>query len=419
MQNPKSPGYNRTEEVGGVRSILLLKDDRCPLESFRDKILNVFANGVQVVSGLNAAVELGSDGIIRLDFTDYSFPETEELEIEVTDNEGNTVYSGEVLNVAQTGIFRVPGFVNVETGVSNPKVLDAHEIRVYHVDSLALPDSSISSSFDIGDVVDVEDQCGKPDGIHPEWFHANAIDYGRCEHGPESTHYEIYYNGPYPMIVRDVDFTDLGITLRLDFAFERIPNPPLLVSEESGGSLSKYYLVLQYGHLTDVFLSEGDVVEPGTRIGLIGKSRFSTELEEARVLARKKNGQTLESGAGTVPFIPFKLTLSVAEGNWLESLINEYNNPALASGPQYDIEVHAFHDHSGNGFKDAAEPPVSGVNINASGASCITDAQGACTLRLTAGEHELALEPSESSLPSAKAIFHGQELLEPVMHFGP
>ena len=44
VQNPDSPGYNGTDEVGGVRSILLLKDDRCPLESFRDRILKVLAN---------------------------------------------------------------------------------------------------------------------------------------------------------------------------------------------------------------------------------------------------------------------------------------------------------------------------------------------------------------------------------------
>jgi hypothetical protein len=185
----------------------------------------------------------------------------------------------------------------------------------------------ISSSFDIGDAVDVEDQCARPDGIHPKFMHANAIDYGRCEGGPDSTHYEIHYTGPYAMIARDVVETDLGIILRLDFDYRTIPNPPLFAVEGQGEKLSRYFLVLQYGHLTDVFVSKGDPVAPGTKIGLIGKSEFSTELEEARLLATRENGQLVDQSFDKMPFIPFKLTLSVVEGNWLESLINEFNNP--------------------------------------------------------------------------------------------
>ena len=118
----------------------------------------------------------------------------------------------------------------MRTGVTNPEIFENHEIRVYHVDSISLSNGEVTSSFDIGDVKDVEDQCAKPDGIHPEFIHANAIDYGRCESGAGSTNYEIHYMGPYTMVVKRIDNKNYGITVFLEFEYDQKNTAPIKIN---------------------------------------------------------------------------------------------------------------------------------------------------------------------------------------------
>jgi hypothetical protein len=322
--SPSSTHYPAAE-TGGVRSIILTKATNCPISNFENISLTIYINGNETISGETLYRQIQENGIVRLDYTAYEFPDSPNLEITVQDEAGQEIFTGEVLNIAQTGIFRIPQFRNVRTGTTNPEILEKYEIRVYHVDSIVLPNEVISSSFNIGNVLDVDDQCSKPDGIHPEFIHMNAIDYGKCEWGPGSTNYEIVYTGAYPMKVRDVVDTRNDTSVTIEFDFELVSSPPLFVIENKNGKLTKFYLRLQYNHLTEVFVKRGDAIQSGTVIGLIGKSEFRTELEEARLLSREPNGPAIPYNHGELPFVPFRLTLSESEGEWIEFMINRFN----------------------------------------------------------------------------------------------
>ena len=54
---------------------------------------------------------------------------------------------------------------------------------------------------------------------------------------------------------------------------------------------------------------------PGTKVGLIGKAKFNTELHEQRDLLPMD--PSTNPRPDNLPPIPFKLTLSEAEGNWI------------------------------------------------------------------------------------------------------
>jgi len=317
--------------VGGVWSIILTKSKECPLSSFRNRNFSISANGKNIVSGIDMSDQIKTIGAVRLDYPLHDFPDSESFQIVVHDETGQELFSERVFNIAQTGIFRIPQFRNIQTGVTNPEVLESHEIRAYHVDSIVLPDETISSSFDISDVVGIDAQCSKPDGIHPDFIHWNAMDYGRCEWGPGSTSYEIAYMGVFPMKVRDVvnvkgdDVSATNISVTLDFAFELMPAPPLFIVEDSDGTLEIFYLILEYNHFPETFVEKGEIIQTGDIIGLIGKSDYRTELEEGRRLSIKEYGEIVPINEGELPFVPLKLTFSEAEGVWIEEIINDFN----------------------------------------------------------------------------------------------
>lgn len=243
--SPSSTHYPAAE-TGGIRSIILTKAKNCPISNFENISLTVYLNGNEAISGETVYKQILENGIARLDYNVYRFPDSPNFEITVQDETGQEAFTEQVLNIAQTGIFRIPQFRNVRTSTTNPEILENYEIRVYHVDSIVLPNEVVSSSFNIGNVLDVDDQCSKPDGIHPEFIHMNAIDYGRCEWGPGSTSYEIIYTGVYPMKVRDVVGTKNGTSVTIEFDLDLVSSPPLFVIENKNGNLTKFYLLLQY-----------------------------------------------------------------------------------------------------------------------------------------------------------------------------
>lgn len=314
-------------DFSSVRSLVLKKSKSCPQEAFENKSISIFLNGEKLPSSKPFVDQMKENSsslgtYIRLDYDKYQFPDTEYFTVTVNDAQGSTLFDAEIPNIAKMGIFKIPTFVNTRTKVTNPDILNKFEIRVYHVDSIEYPGGRISSSFNINDVKDYKDVCAKPDGIHPEFLHRNAIDYGKCEWGPKSTIYDIYYSGIYPMIVNKIS-EDIGMTVRLDFDYNKIKNPPIFYIDYENGHLIPYYMHLIFAHLVEVNVSEGDLVSQNQLIGSIGKFRNSTELHEERGLAREQHGASLSRE--NYPPIPYKLTLSDFEGNWIESLINTYN----------------------------------------------------------------------------------------------
>ena len=198
----------------GLRSILLRKNDTCPMIVLKNKGIHLFINELEIIPDVPFIDELiENEGYLRLDYDIYDIPDTYNLKIEIQDQNGNNYFVAEVLNIAKTGIFRIPGFTNVQSGITTPQIIESRELRVYHVDSIPVPLGEVTSSFNIGDIKDVGDQCDKPDGIHPGFLHPNAIDYRRCEVGIGSTSYEIHYLGPYPITVKKIEEGKNGLSV--------------------------------------------------------------------------------------------------------------------------------------------------------------------------------------------------------------
>ena len=125
------------------------------------------------------------------------------------------------------------------------------------------------------------------------------------------------------MTVRNIQSSDKGISVYFDFSYDKISNYPLFVVEHKNGKLDSYFIVLIYHHLSEIFVNEDDEISPGTLIGVIGNFKFNTELHEERGLTNSLYSEILPPDQ--FPPIPYKLTLSNDEGDWIEKLINEFN----------------------------------------------------------------------------------------------